>query len=214
MRLLGIVGVVGICASAIAAPKPPPTFSKDVAPILQARCQTCHRPGEAAPMPLLSYQQARPWAAAIKEAVADKEMPPCVADTQVGHFKNDRSLSQSEIDTLVSWVDAGAPEGDSKDVPAPAKFVNGWNIGEPDLVLEMPTAFEIPASGTIDYQYVILPQKFTEDRWVQMAAVRPGAGSVVHHVIVFFREPGWKWMRHQPPGVASVPVSINKRPRP
>src|SRR5882724_8854463 len=99
MRLFGILG---ICVSALAAaPKPAPTFSKDVAPILQARCQGCHRPGEAAPMSLLSYQEARPWAAAIKEAVVLKKMPPWFADTQVGHFRNDRSLAQNEIDTLV-----------------------------------------------------------------------------------------------------------------
>src|SRR5207248_3432115 len=127
MRLFGILG---ICASAlVAAPKATPTFSKDIAPILQARCQSCHRPGEAAPMSLLSYQEARPWASAIKEAVVLKKMPPWFADTQVGHFRNDRSLSQNEIDTLVSWVDAGAPEGNAKDLPPPKQFVEGWNIG-------------------------------------------------------------------------------------
>src|SRR5437764_326984 len=125
-----------------------PTFSKDVAPILQARCQGCHRPGEAAPMSLLTYQEARPWAKSIKEAVVMRKMPPWFADTSIGHFRNDRSLSQPEIDTLVSWVDAGAPEGNKKDLPAAKQFIDGWNIGKPDMVLEMPTGFEVPATGT------------------------------------------------------------------
>ena len=213
MRLIATLGV-GLAVLASAETKPAPrTFTKDVAPILQARCQTCHRPGEAAPMSLLTYQEARPWAKSIKEAVLLKRMPPWFADSQVGHFSNDRSLSQAEIATLVAWVDSGAREGDPKDLPAPAKFVTGWNIGEPDLVLEMPQAFDVPAGGTVDYQYVILPQKFTEDRWIQMAEVRPGARSVVHHVIAFIREPGSKWMRNQQPGVAFVPDSNEKGER-
>src|SRR5262249_13012484 len=109
LKLLNTAVYVSLATAAVAAPKPSPTFSKDVAPILQARCQGCHRPGEAAPMPLLSYQDARPWAKAIKEAVVLKKMPPWFADTTVGHFRNDRSLSVDEINTLVSWVDAGAP---------------------------------------------------------------------------------------------------------
>uniref|UniRef100_Q020C4 Thiol-disulfide isomerase n=1 Tax=Solibacter usitatus (strain Ellin6076) TaxID=234267 RepID=Q020C4_SOLUE len=217
MRLLGTIGILGIGLAVLASAetKPTPrTFTKDVAPILQARCQTCHRPGEAAPMSLLTYQEARPWAKAIKEAVLLKRMPPWFADSSVGHFKNDRSLSQSEIGTLVSWVDTGAQEGDAKDLPAALNFVTGWNIGEPDLVLEMPQAFDVPAGGTVDYQYVILPQKFPEDRWVQAAEVRPGARSAVHHVIAFIREPGSKWMRDKTPGIPFVPDANEKGDRP
>jgi hypothetical protein len=214
MKLLPILGI-GLAALVSAETKPTPrTFTKDVAPILQARCQTCHRPGEAAPMSLLTYQEARPWAKAIKEAVLLKRMPPWFADSKVGHFRNDRSLSQAEINTLVSWVETGAQEGDAKDLPAPAKFVTGWNIGEPDLVLEMPQAFDVPASGTVDYQYVILPQKFPEDRWVQAAEVRPGARGAVHHVIAFIREPGSKWMRDKEPGVVFIPDMNDKGDRP
>jgi hypothetical protein len=165
-------------------------------------------------MPLLSYQEARPWAKAIKEAVVLKKMPPWFADTTVGHFRNDRSMPQAEIDTLVSWVDGGAPEGNVKDLPPAKQFVEGWNIGEPEMVLEMPEAFGVPASGTVDYQYVILPYKFTEDRWVQMAEVRPGARSVVHHVIAFIREPGSKWERDRQPGVVFLPEKNDKGNRP
>lgn len=181
------------------------TFSKDVAPILEKNCQACHRPGEAAPMSLLTYQQARPWAKAIKQAVLTKKMPPWFADPQYGHFRNDRSLAQKDVETLVNWVDAGAPEGDPKDLPKAAEFVDGWNIGQPDAVYEMPAAFHVPASGTIDYQYVILPYKFTEDRWIQMAEVRPGNRAVVHHVIAYIRDGSSKWMRDKKPGEIFVP---------
>ena len=100
-----------------------PTFTKDVAPILQKNCQSCHRPGEAAPFSMLTYEETRPWTGAMKLAVKQKLMPPWFADPQVGHFANDRSLSQKEIDTIVAWVTAGAPKGDPKDMPAPVNFV-------------------------------------------------------------------------------------------
>ncbi len=126
-------------------------------------------------MALMNYQDARPWAKAIRQAVITKKMPPWFADPSVGHFANDRSLSQSEIDTLIAWVDGGTKEGDIKDAPAPRKFVEGWNIGKPDMVLQMPNAFEVPASGKIDYQYVIIPTGLKEDTWVSKIEVRPGA---------------------------------------
>ena len=190
------------------------TFSKDVAPILQKNCQGCHRPGEAAPMSLRTYQEARPWAKAMKQAVLAKKMPPWFADSHYGHFRNDRSLPQKDIDTLVSWVDAGAPEGDPKDLPQPLAFVDGWNIGQPDMVLEMPEPFHVPASGTIEYQYVVLPYKFTEDRWVQMAEVRPGNRTVVHHVIAYIRDGSSKWMRDKKPGELFVPEADANGNRP
>jgi len=190
------------------------TFSKDVAPILQKNCQGCHRPGEAAPMSLRTYQEARPWAKAMKQAVLAKKMPPWFADAQYGHFRNDRSLPQKDIDTLVSWVDAGAPEGDPKDLPQPLAYVDGWNIGQPDMVLEMPEPFHVPASGTIEYQYVVLPYKFTEDRWVQMAEVRPGNRAMVHHVIAYIRDGSSKWMRDKKPGELFVPEADANGNRP
>src|ERR1051326_1960790 len=187
MKLLcGLGFSLTIVATAATVPAPK-TYSKDAAPIIQARCQGCHRPGEAAPMSFGSYQEVRPWAKAIKQAVALKKMPPWFADPQYGHYRNDTSLTKAEMDTLISWVDAGAPEGNPKDLPPARQYVTGWNIGKPELVLEMPQAFDVPASGTVDYQYVILPYKFTEDRWIQAAEVRPGARSVVHHVIAFIQ---------------------------
>jgi hypothetical protein len=141
----------------------------------------------------------------MREAVATRKMPPWFADPHVGKFANDRSLSQSEIDTLVAWADGGAKEGDPKDAPAPRQFVDGWNIGKPDLVLETPNAFDVPATGQVEYQYVIIPTNLTEDRWIQTTEVRPGNRAVMHHVIAFIREPGSKWMTDAKPGVAFVP---------
>jgi hypothetical protein len=210
MRLLSTLGLLS-CLSVTAATNPPTvTFSKDVAPVLAKNCQGCHRPGEAAPMPFLTYQQVRPWAKAIKEALLLKKMPPWFADPHYGTFRNDRSMAQKDVDTLVSWADLGAPEGDPRDLPKPLEFVDGWNIGKPDLILEMPAAFDVPASGTIEYQYIILPVKFTEDRWVQMAEVRPGNRAVVHHVIAFVRDPNSKWMRNHEPGTVFVPEKEGK----
>ena len=214
MRVCCALGIGAAMVATAATVPAPRTFSKDVAPIIQARCQECHRPGEAAPMWFGNYQEVRPWARAIKEAVVLKKMPPWFADPQYGHFRNDRSLSKAEIDTLVAWVDAGAPEGNPKDLPPAREFLTGWSIPKPDLVLETPQAFAIPASGTIDYQYVIVPLDFTEDRWVQASEVRPGARSVVHHVIAFVREPGSKWSRDKQPGVPFVPDKNAEGDRP
>lgn len=181
------------------------TFHKDVTPILQKNCQNCHRTGEATPMPLLTYKEVRPWASAIKEAVTLRRMPPWFADPQYGYWANDRSLSKKDIETLVRWVESGAPEGDPGTAPQPAKFVQGWNIAQPDLILEMPSEYSVPASGTIDYQYILVPGKFTEDKWVSMAEVRPGNRAVVHHVIAYVRPPGSKWMQDAQPGIPYVP---------
>ncbi len=201
-----IIGVVFAFTSAAATIQSPVTFNQDVAPVLAKNCQGCHRPGEAAPFSLLTYEQARPWAKAIKEAVLLKKMPPWFADPHYGKFSNDRSLSQKEIDTLVAWADAGAPQGDPNIVPAQASFVEGWRIPKPDVVFQMPNAFEVPAEGTIEYQYIVVPTGFTEDKWVQFAEARPGNRVLVHHIIAFIREPGSKWLKDAKPGVPFVPV--------
>ena len=181
------------------------TFNKDVLPILQKDCQTCHRPGEIGPMPLLTYQGTRPWAKAIKTAVLSKKMPPWFADPKHGQFANDRSLSAAEVKTLVAWADGGAPEGNAKDRPAPVEWVDGWNIPQPDLVVQMPVEYEVPARGTVEYTYMIVPTGFTEDKWVQAMEVRPSNRAVVHHANVYIRRPGSPWLRKYPAGVAFVP---------
>ena len=194
-----ILSAVGLLAAAPTFNKP--TFNKEVAPILQQRCQSCHRPGEAAPFSLLSYKEARPWASSIKEAVALRKMPPWFADPHFGKFSNDRTMPQSEIDILVAWVNAGAPEGNPKDLPKPIAFVDGWNIGKPDLAVTMAAKYDVPPTGTIDYQYVLVPLNLTEDKWVQAAEVRPGNRAVVHHVIAYVRAPGSNWMKGAQPGI-------------
>jgi hypothetical protein len=181
------------------------TFHKQVLPILQNNCQGCHRAGEAAPMSLISYKEVRPFAKAIKAAVSSKKMPPWFADRQHGKFSNDTSLSPSDIETLSAWADSGAKEGDPKDAPAPKAFTQGWTIGQPDLVIEMPAAHKVPASGTIEYTYFVVPTGFTEDKWVEKIEVRPGASSVVHHIIALNRPKGSGYLKDAPVGTAYIP---------
>jgi hypothetical protein len=181
------------------------TFYKDVLPVLEKNCQGCHRTGEAAPMTFGDYQSTRPWAKAIRSVVIARKMPPWLADPHFQKFSNDRSLSEADVKTLVAWADNGAPEGNAKDAPQPVHWVEGWSIGQLDAVIEMPQAFEVPASGTIEYQYVIIPTGFTEDKWVKLAEVRPGDRSVVHHVIAFIRPKGSKWLAGEQTGVPFVP---------
>ncbi len=189
------------------------TFHKDVVPILQKRCQGCHRPGEIGPMSFLGYQETRPWAKAIREAVLLKKMPPWFADPAHGKFENDRSLAPAEIETLAAWADGGAREGDPKDAPKPLEFVDGWTIGKPDAVIEMPNEFRVPASGTVDYQWVMVPTGFTEDQWVERIEVRPSNRAVVHHVVLFAREPGSPYLKRLQAGVffPTPDSSKNKR---
>lgn len=203
MRLLPFG--LAIAAIAAAAPVPEPTFYKDVLPILQSNCQGCHRPGEAAPMSLMTYEAARPYAKSIRAAVLTKQMPPWFADPHFGKFSNDRTLSDADVKTLVAWVDSGAKAGSPNDAAKPVAFTEGWVIGKPDMVLEIPTAFNVPTSGTIDYQYVRLPTNFTEDKYVQFAEARPTDREHTHHIIAFIRDPHSPWMKDAPIGVPFVP---------
>ncbi|MDQ3012421.1 MAG: thiol-disulfide isomerase [Acidobacteriota bacterium] len=161
------------------------TFTKDVAPIIFNKCANCHRPGEVAPMLLTSYAEVRPWSKAIREEVIERTMPPWFADPQAStlHFANDRRLSQREIDTIVAWVDAGAPKGDDKDLPPMPKYAPGWTFGEPDVVIEMPIDFEVPAEGELPMQNFYVKVPFNEERWVEKVELRPGNPAVVHHSI-------------------------------
>ena len=175
--------------SAPAAAAAAPTFSADVAPIMYAKCVTCHRPGEVGPMSLITFKDVRPWAGSIREKVMSRAMPPWHADRQYGAFRNEQSLTQPEIDTIVKWANAGAPEGNPARMPALPKFPEGWQIGTPDVVFEMPTTYQIPAKGEIEYQYFEVATNFTEDRWMQAGEVRAGDRSHVHHIIVYVKEP-------------------------
>jgi hypothetical protein len=165
------------------------TFTKDVAPIFYKNCTGCHRPGEIAPMSLLTYNDARPWAKSIREKVANREMPPWHADPKHGEWLNDRRISQEAIDTIVAWVNGGAKEGDPKDLPPTPQFTAGWRIGKPDEVFSAPEQ-SVPAEGVVNYLYLTVPTNFKEDRWVTSAEIRSTGNQAVHHVIVFIQEPG------------------------
>lgn len=185
------------------------TFDRDVLPILQRNCQVCHRPGEIGPMSFLTYDSTRPWAKAMRAAVLRRKMPPWFADPKAGHFANDRSLSANDVNTIVAWVDSGAPEGDSRDKPADVQWKDGWNI-QPDLIFEMPVAYDIPASGTVEYTYFVTPLNLREDTWVTMGEIRPIARGNVHHVIAYVRPPGSTWMREAKVGIPYVPPKREK----
>jgi hypothetical protein len=177
-----VAALVGAVGSADPSPDAR-TFSRDVLPILQRHCQTCHRPGEVAPMSFLTYESTRPWAKAIKEAVLTKKMPPWPADRRYGHFANDRTLKTDEIDTLVAWVNGGVVQGDPKDSPAPVRWKEGWTI-PPDVVVSMPKPFPVPAKGVLELTSFTLPSGFTRDTWITSIEIRPGNPAVVHHVSV------------------------------
>jgi len=210
------VYTLGLACAALAAAAPvpsQPTFYKDVLPVLEKNCQNCHRPGEAGPMSFMSYESTRPWAKAIKSAVVSKKMPPWFADPHYGKFANDRSLSDQDVKTLVAWVDNGAQAGDPKEAPQPVTFAEGWAIGQPDQVFEIPTPVDVPASGVLDYKYVVMHTGFTADKYVQFAETRPTDRAHVHHIIVFIREPGNPWLKDAPIGVAFVPSTDLPRPK-
>jgi hypothetical protein len=198
MLRLSVAGLLlGMASVAATVSSTTPTFNKDVLPILQKNCQNCHRPGEVAPMSLISYQDARPWAKAMKVAVATKKMPPWFAE--VGHFANDRTLSDADVKTLSAWADNGAPEGNAKDAPPPLTFQDGWNI-KPDMIVEMPKPFKVAATGTINYQDFLVKVNFPEDKWVVAAEMRAGNPKVVHHGRVIVRPPGSRFMATAIPG--------------
>jgi peroxiredoxin len=169
------------------------TYTEHVARILQKNCQECHQPGQIGPMSLLTYDDAAAWAETIREVVADRRMPPWLADPHFGKFSNDRSLSKKESDTLLAWVDQGCPKGDDRFMPPPRTFVPGWRIGKPEVIFSMKDAYDVQATAPktgIPYQYFEIESGFTEDRWVQRAEAKGGAAAVVHHIVVFIVPPG------------------------
>jgi thiol-disulfide isomerase/thioredoxin len=165
------------------------TYASHAATIIQNKCQNCHRPGQVGPFSLESYDDVCKHAAMIREVVDDRRMPPWHADPRYGHFANDRSLSAPEHATLLAWIDQGTPLGDPKMLPKAPEYAETWSIGKPDLVIEMPEAYVVPAQGVVEYTYFRVPTHFTEERWVQAAEAVPGDRSVVHHIIVYVVDP-------------------------
>jgi hypothetical protein len=163
------------------------TFTKDVAPILFKHCVSCHRPGEIGRMSLMTYEQARPYAKAMANAIANRTMPPWHAEAPAGTFHNERILSDAERQTLTAWAAGGAINGDPGDLPAQPTFHDGWALGKPDVVLEMQEDYRVPAKGTVQYEWLYIPTNFTESKWVKSFEIRPGNRSVVHHVLIYHR---------------------------
>jgi Copper type II ascorbate-dependent monooxygenase, C-terminal domain len=183
--MCGILFVGGRSFLSAQSATAPPAFAKDIAPIIYQHCASCHRVGEIAPMPLLSYEEVRPWAASIREEVATGAMPPWHSAAPRGQFSNDRRLSDPEKELIMRWVAAGSPKGNVKDLPPLPVFPDNWQIGTPDAVITMAEPFTVPAAGVLPYQNFTIPTNFTEDKWVQAIEVRPGTRAVVHHILVF-----------------------------
>ena len=182
MRRTILTAMMVACASSAFAAGAP-TFSRDVAPILFKSCVECHRPTAMAPMSLLTYEDARPWARAIKQKVAARQMPPWGADPTVAKYSNDVSLTQAEIETISAWVDGGSIEGDRRDLPKAPKFAEGWSIGKPDYVFKMQKPFTVPADGTVPYVYISIPTNLKQDIWIRAVELKPTDRRVVHHII-------------------------------
>jgi peroxiredoxin len=165
------------------------TYAHDVAPIVQARCQSCHRPGQVGPFSLLTFEDARRWGSGIHEVVDNRRMPPWHADPRHGSFSNDRHLPPRERATLLAWVEDGCPSGDLTQAPPNPTFAEGWSIGQPDQVFAIPAPYTVPAEGVVAYQRFRVKTGFTEDKWIQAAEARPGDWRTVHHIIVYMLDP-------------------------
>jgi hypothetical protein len=161
-----------------------PTYSNDVAPILYDKCVNCHREGEIAPMPLMNYEETRPWAKSIRRHVSKRSMPPWFADPAHGAFSNDPTLSKEEIDTIVQWVKGGAPEGDADDLPKLPEFTEGWQHGVPDAIIELPEV-KIPADGDDIFPNLMITPEIDESQWLEAIEIRPSNRDVAHHVVIF-----------------------------
>ena len=184
-RPFAAAGAILLSVAGAATAPSPVTFNKDVLPILQKNCQTCHRPGEVAPMKFTGYEETRPWAKAIKKAVMTRKMPPWFADPHYGHFLNAPQLTEVDIQVLAAWADNGAPEGKSEDRPAPVEWPAGWQI-KPDVVVSMPEPYPVPAKGVVELTSFTIPTGFTKDTWITSLEVRPGNPAVVHHLVLSF----------------------------
>ena len=211
--------VIAIAAIVVSAAQRPgegagsadPTYAEDVAPILYENCASCHRPGGLGPFSMLDYDSVKPNLRKMKPMVAAGRMPPWQATGPRGVFRNDRRLTDEEKAIIVRWLDTGAKPGDLAKQPPRPHFAEGWEIGTPDAIVQMPDAYTVPASGTIEYQYFEVPTGITEEKWVQAIEILPGSREVVHHVLVYAKVPPAP--RATPPTPAAVPAGA-PRPQP
>ena len=191
-----------ICPPYGVAAQETPLLATEIATLLQ-RCQKCHRPGQIGPMPLRTYAEIKPWLPLIRTAVSTRRMPPWFADRAYGDFLDNPSFTDQEIERIIAWIDAGAPRGDRGTEPAPLEFSDSWGIGEPDLVLPMPTPISIDANNEDRFVRVKIKTELTEDRWIKAVEVRPCDRSLVHHAIVYVLQRGerdriWSRMLRRP----------------
>jgi len=186
-----------------------PTFYRDVLPILQQHCQTCHRAEGISSTPLETYDQVSRHGAEVVRLTSARTMPPWFADPLAGHFANDPSLSAKEMSTLRTWLQSGKVKGNPDEAPPTKHWSGGWNIPRPDVVLKMPVPVNIPANGDVEYTYEIVPTGFTEDKWVQASQILPSSPQFVHHAVVYIRPPDSKWLRDAPVGVPFTASSLH-----
>jgi len=184
-----VLAAIAVSDTRTSAADEPVTFNKHVLPILQKNCQSCHRPGQIAPMSLVTFRDARPWARSMKAKVESRQMPPWFADPAHGPFANDRSLPQKDIDTIVKWADTGALEGDLKDAPPPVEWpADGWQI-KPDIIVRGPE-FRVPAhtpNDVVEWVTYLIPSGFTKDTWITSLEIKPSVLPVTHHICFTFQ---------------------------
>lgn len=184
---VGLLSVAGLIPGFADAGAPAPTYHKDVVRIVQTHCQDCHRPGQVAPFPLLTYEQVRKRAADVAGVTGGGTMPPWPASTtEGGPFRDARVLSQAEIATLAAWVESGCQEGDPKDAPPARVWTSDWALGEPDLVLTLPEPYALDADGRDEHRVFVIPSGLTEGKWIEAIDFKPGNPKVVHHVLAAF----------------------------
>lgn len=183
------IAITCLGAPNASAAKTDVTYTKDIAPLLQAKCIECHRTEGLAPFNLQSYEQVRAWSKAIRKEVHEGRMPPWGLDPEVGEWSNDPTFSKEEMATLDAWLEGGQPKGNPKDMPEPLEFFEDWSIGKPDMIFEMPKEIVVPPEGVMPYQYHVTEMNIEEDLYVQSLEVLPGNRRVVHHIIVFLQPP-------------------------
>jgi hypothetical protein len=193
--------------SARVLPPTAPTYYRDVLPILRQHCVICHRTGGIAPMSFETYEAASRYAYIIRNVTHDKAMPPPFAVPLVGWVTNDPSLTPAQISTLAAWANSNAPAGDPRDAPV-SHELSPWSIPKPDLIVKMPQPVSIPATGNLEYVYQIVPTRFTEDRWIQMAEVLPSWPANLLQMMVVIRRPGSRWLRHASAGTPFTSAAL------
>src|SRR5712691_3566336 len=216
IALILTAAAVSINAGQSATGQSSVTFTKDIAPIFQENCQVCHRPGSIAPMSLLTYEEARPWARSIKQKVLAREMPPWFIDKNVGvqHFANDRSLSDRDVQTITQWVDAGAPEGNPADLPPPRQFAAAetWLIGQPDVIVSLPKDYIVPAKAPDRWPDILVDPRLTEDRYIKGVQIIPTKGfTVIHHIRTSIVEPTDTTLGSGKLDDADVPLEVGEQ---